>query len=251
MSGNAAKVYTWLVANAGRRGTVGTDFSKIARENGLSYSTLRRTVRELASKNLIAITSAANQHKATTITISAALTDGRTNHLPAALTDERGNILPEPTESSTPAPSAVLTGERGDTEPAVFTDERSECPNSRETKAQRADRLAAEIATGGHLAGELDDRAQRALAHLGFGCEWRFVSIGFAAAVAVLYDIHGETLSPGKFAGKIITTCLSEQQELGAQGKDPVRYCWPPGFRKWRGVLRDREKRAEQVAMVP
>jgi hypothetical protein len=229
MSGNASKVYTWLVANAGRRGTVENDFAKIARANGLSYSTLRRAIKELASWNIVA-TTPANQHQGTVIKVqvgnSALSTDERSNH-----------------------PAAALTDERSGNQPAVSTDERSKSSNCLETKEQRAERLAAEIADGGHVAGELTDVQQKALEHLGFQCDYQHLSPGFIAAFTVLYDMHGETLSPGMFARRIITICLDEQNAVGAEGKDPARYSWPPGFRSWRGVLRNRE-RAEKHAVA-
>jgi hypothetical protein len=232
------------VANASRRGTVENDFAKIAKANGLSYSTLRRAIKELASGNIVA-TTPANQHQGTIIKVlvgnSAPSTDERSNNPPAALTDERGNISPEPAEVSPPTITAALTDERSVNEPAAFTDERSNSSISRETKEQCADRLAAEIAAGGYLASELATDQMKALEYLGFQCDYQHLSPGFVAAVTVLYGMHGETLSPGKFARRIITTCLEEQRALRDSGADPSKYSWPPGLQKWRGVLRQRE----------
>jgi len=248
MSANAAKVYTWLVANASRRGTVDADFAKIARANGLSYSTLRRAIKELASGNIVA-TTPANQHQGTIIKVlignSAPSTGERTNHPPAALTDERTNCPPEPAEASPPTITAALTGERSDNVPAALTDERGEPSISLETNNRLAEVLAAQIAASGSLAGELTDTQRKALEYIGSQFDHQHLSIGFVAAVMVLYGMHGETLSPGKFAGKIIHTCLEEQKVLRAVGADPSKYSWPPGFQKWRGVLRDRERCAE------
>jgi len=247
LSSNAAKLIIWIAREA-KRGVIKITLEDIAKTFDWSKSTARRTREELVSKNLIYVTSATNQHGVTAITIlDFALSRPEQGSEPSTRTEE-SSALSNQLDSELGALAMPEYGTDGRIDgPALPRVEQGKPSIVMETKTKSHEHLADKIADGGHLAGELTDAQRRALEHLGFECDRRHISFGFAAVAEALYRLHGERLSPGKFAGQIIRTCLEEQNALRTAGKDPTRYCWPVGFRKWRGVLRDRETLAEQV----
>lgn len=73
MSGNEAKLFVWLLGAAhwsgAKRGLVETTFEDMARANGLSYSTVQRTIAKLEEKPYIEVERAINQNGLTIIKI--------------------------------------------------------------------------------------------------------------------------------------------------------------------------------------
>jgi len=265
LSSNGAKLLIWLAAKA-KRGEAKIALEDLADAWDWSKSTVRRTLKELAVKNLISVTPAANQHEITVIKIldSAVSKNERTSEPSAVLISEQSNpqdsalagVLTDEYSADDPA---LLTNQQSNNEPAVFKDEQSKPSNCLETKEQLAERIAAKIAASGGLAGELTDSQHKALEYLSFQCDPRYLSFGFVAIAGLLYGrADGNLPSPGRFASRLIYECLEEQKAAVAEGKPPARFYFPPMFERWSGMLRDwewcaakdREWCAEQAAVA-
>jgi hypothetical protein len=234
MSTSAAKVYVWILATAGRRGMIETEFAKIAKANGLSLKVLRAALRELEENLSIHVERATSRYGQTRINLNTALAGTLGRNPKPRKPSPQGTIE---TNGGNHAddfkPSLQVSIEAGaKPSPAGSIDS----SNRQETKA---DRLATAIASSGNLAGELTDVQRKALEYLSFQPDHRFLSFGFVTIAGLLYEDN--PLSPGKFAKRLTAECLDQQRIALAEGKSPARFYFPPAFERWRGILRDRE----------
>jgi hypothetical protein len=213
------------VLNTDRHGLLETTFEDIGRECGWAWKkTTQRAIAELEVKRLIEAKRASNQHGVTRISILncdraeqkpiASIADKHSAEDTAEDKNHRGGLAVEDA-------AAVAIGDVAE-DKNNFAEDRAEDKTSHKQG----------------LADELTGAQRKVLEHLGFQCDPRYLSRGFVAIAAELHVAH----APGKCASWIISKCLDKQKAALAEGKDPAKYSFPPGFQSHRDRLRLAEK---------
>lgn len=265
MSANAVTLFVWLLLSA-QSGCVEAGYDDLRCALGWSYSMVRRTLDELISKGYISVAPATNQHKVTVIRIlkldvveydSAVLTDGQGNssnnsavlsavsiseqskpsnqrNAAALSTDEQGGE-----QSNSQATVGMLADEQGKTLATVPDIPPGVNDDHQEPVLQK--RQPFEIPAKCLFTDELSPIARQALEFIGFECDRRFLSRGFVT-ILEKYGARRPWPRPGILASHIIERCLHWQGKRKVETKDPRLYSFPPGFQKWRDLLRRQER---------
>lgn len=241
---------------------------------------VRRTLDELAEKDYVVVTPAANQHKVTTIRI------------PKYDTWEDDSAVSTGEHTKTSGDSAVSTGVLSAVSTGEQSSEQSRPPISRKADELRTPKNAVEVKKEKNCCADavrrpfdaelrhssksfspqkrkqnlesrllkkglknktlhdydMDEDECAAFATIGYTPrDPRKLAYGFVYAVEEMVNRHkGTEISRGNLYSKIIDYCLSQQEgckKLGASASD---YYWPPDFQERRDLLRAQERVREK-----